>query len=59
MKKYTFEMFKTKNGDWYFHLKASNGKLIAASEGYKTKETCRRTIRSIIKHAPDATLRPA
>lgn len=57
MKKYLFELFKGKNGDWYFHLKASNGKLIAQSEGYKTKEAGRRTIKSIIKHAATADIK--
>jgi uncharacterized protein YegP (UPF0339 family) len=52
MKKYIFETFKGKNGDWYFHLKASNGNIIASSEGYKTKATMKRVINSLMKHLP-------
>ena len=34
-----FEVFRGKvpDNDWYFHLRAANGEIIAASEGYKTK----------------------
>jgi len=57
MKNYTFETFKGKNGDWYFHLKASNGKLILQSEGYKTRATMRRVINSLIKHTAFADIK--
>lgn len=29
------EVFKGKNGEWYFRVKAANGEPIAHSEGYK------------------------
>lgn len=31
-------------GLWYFHVKADNGKIIAASEGYKKKASAMKTI---------------
>jgi uncharacterized protein YegP (UPF0339 family) len=33
-----FEITKRKNGEFQFNLKASNGQVILASEGYTTKE---------------------
>lgn len=33
-----FELFTGTNDQWYFHLKAPNGEIILASEGYKTKQ---------------------
>ena len=32
-----FELFKDTDGQFRFHLKAANGQIIAASEGYKTR----------------------
>ena len=33
-----YEIFKSSNGEWYWHLKAANHEKIAASgEGYKNK----------------------
>lgn len=28
------------NGQWYFHIKARNNKIVAQSEGYKAKRSC-------------------
>jgi amphi-Trp domain-containing protein len=33
-----FEIFKGADKQWYFHLKAANGEIILASEGYKRKQ---------------------
>jgi len=35
-----FEIFKDKAGEYRFGLKASNGEIILASEGYKNKSGC-------------------
>jgi uncharacterized protein len=32
------------NGQWYWHLKARNGEIVAQSEGYTTKQKCREGI---------------
>lgn len=52
-----FEMWEaTKDGQWYFHLKAPNGEIIASSEGYTTKDNCRNGIESVKKYAPNADI---
>ncbi len=35
-----YQIFKDAAGEFRFHLKASNGEIIAESKGYKTKEEC-------------------
>ncbi len=42
-----FEIFKDKAGEFRFHLKAENGEIIAASEGYKAKDGCLKGIDSV------------
>ena len=37
-----------------FDLKATNGQVIAASEGYKAKAGCLNGVESVKKNAPDA-----
>ena len=37
-----------------FDLKATNGQVVATSEGYKTKESCENGIESVKKNAPEA-----
>ncbi len=49
-----FQIFEDKAGEFRFRLKATNGRVIATSEGYKTKESCKNGINSVIKNAPDA-----
>lgn len=56
MKTYTFKTFKGKNKEHYFHLKASNGKIILQSEGYKSNATMLRVITSLINHIPLAKI---
>ena len=41
---------------WYFHLKASNGKIICQSEGYNTKPSTLKGIASIKKNAAKAKI---
>lgn len=40
-------VFKGKNGKWFFHLQAANGKIIFQSQGYKTKQGALKGIRAI------------
>ena len=49
-----FEIFKDKKGEFRFKLVASNGNIIAASEGYKTRASCKNGIASVRKNAPSA-----
>ena len=47
-----FEIFRsTKNKEFYFRLKARNHQVILASEGYKTKASCKNGIKSVQKNA--------
>ena len=48
-----FEIKKAKDGEFYFHLKASNGQIILSSEMYKQKSSAENGIASVKKNAPD------
>jgi uncharacterized protein len=48
-----FEISKDKAGKFRFHLKAPNGEIIAASQGY-TKANAEKGIEAIKTHAPSA-----
>jgi len=49
-----FEISKDKAGKYRFHLKAPNGEIIAASQGYDIKASAEEGIESVKKNAPDA-----
>ena len=49
-----FEVYVDKAGEFRFRLKATNGQIIAVSEGYKAKASCLNGIESVKKNAPDA-----
>ena len=49
-----FEMYTDKAGEFRFRLKATNGQIIAVSEGYKAKASCLNGIESVKKNAPEA-----
>ena len=49
-----FELFRDKAGQFRFRLKATNGKVIAVSEGYSTKAACENGIDSVKTNAPEA-----
>ena len=51
-----FEIYNDKAGEFRFRLKAGNGEIIAASEGYKAKDSCKNGIESVKKNAPDADI---
>ena len=42
-----FEIKKTKNGQFMFNLRASNGQIILTSEMYKKKSSCKKGIKSV------------
>lgn len=49
-----FEVYADKAGEYRFRLKATNGQVIAVSEGYKAKASCLNGIESVKKNAADA-----
>jgi uncharacterized protein YegP (UPF0339 family) len=49
-----FEIYQSKNGEYRFRLKASNGQIIATGQGYKSKASCLNGIESVKKNAPEA-----
>ena len=51
-----FELFKDKKGEYRFRLKAGNGEIILASEGYVSKDGCKNGIASVRKNAADSTI---
>ncbi len=42
-----FTIFKGRDGQFYFNLKAGNGEIILQSQGYTTKSSCIRGIQSV------------
>lgn len=48
-----FVITKRTNGEFQFNLKADNGQIILASEGYTAKAGAVNGIESVKKHAPD------
>lgn len=47
-----FELYKDKGGEFRFRLKAGNGEIILASEGYKRKSSALSGIESVRKNGP-------
>ena len=52
-----FEIYTDKSGEYRFRLQATNGQLIAVSEGYVAKASCLNGIESVRKNAADADLK--
>lgn len=46
-----FEIYTDKKGEFRFRLKAANGQVILASEGYKAKASCVNGIESVRKNS--------
>ena len=51
-----FEVYTDKAGEFHFRLKATNGQIIAVSEGYKAMASCMNGIESVKKNAVDAKI---
>ena len=51
-----FEIYQDKAGEFRFRLKATNGQIIATSEGYKAQASCVNGIESVKKNAVDAAV---
>ena len=50
----TFKIHKSSNGQYYFNLYAGNGEIIATSESYIFKQSCKGGIESVKTNAPIA-----
>ncbi len=51
-----YQIFKGKDGQFYFRLKAANGEIIASSEGYTTKQSAQNGIEAIRTVAVEAPI---
>ncbi len=51
-----FEIYLDKGGEFRFRLKATNGQIIAVSEGYKAMDSCVNGIESVKKNAADSPI---
>lgn len=51
-----FEIFKN-NDEFYFRIVARNGQIIAQSEGYTTKQSAQKTIKSIFRQLEGARVK--
>lgn len=49
-------VIKTTEKGSHFVLKADNGEVIATSQIYKSKESCKKGIESVKRNAPDAAV---
>ena len=54
-----FEVYQDKKGEYRFRLKATNGQIIAVSEGYVKMASCMNGIDSVRKNAADAPVEEA
>ena len=52
-----FQIYADKAGEFRFRLKATNGEIIAVSEGYKAMASCKNGIESVKKNAPEAEIK--
>ena len=48
-----YDLKKSTDGQFFFHLKAANGEIILSSEQYKSKASAEGGIESVRKNAPD------
>jgi uncharacterized protein YegP (UPF0339 family) len=53
-----FQLFQDKRGQFRFRLKARNGRIIATSQPYRSKETCLEGIESIRHNIPTMEVIP-
>ena len=51
-----FEVYTDKAGEYRFRLKATNGQVIAVSEGYTALKSCLNGIESVKKNAAEAEI---
>lgn len=51
-----FQIFKGKDDQFYFRLKAGNGEIICIGEGYRSKQACQNGIDAIKRVAASAPI---
>ena len=51
-----YEVYTDKKGEFRFRLKATNGQIVAVSEGYKKKSSCENGVASVAKNAVGAPI---
>ena len=51
-----FEVYTDKAGEYRFRLKATNGQIVAVSEGYTSESGCLNGVESVKKNAADAEI---
>ena len=51
-----FEVYTDKKGEFRYRLKATNGQIIAVSEGYVAKNSCLNGIESVRKNAAEGNI---
>ncbi|MCD4733270.1 DUF1508 domain-containing protein [bacterium] len=52
-----FQVFKGKNGEFYWRMRANNGQVVATGgEGYKAKSDCLHGIELVKTLGPDAKI---
>ena len=51
-----FEIYTDKAGEFRFRLKATNGQIIAVSEGYTTMANCKKGVESVRKNAAESEI---
>ena len=54
-----FEIYTDKKGEFRFRLKATNGQVICASEGYKALPSCKKGVESVKKNVVEAKVEVA
>ena len=52
----SFEIYQDDKDEYHFVLKATNGEVIAESQGYKTKAACLKGIESVQRNAPNSKI---
>jgi Uncharacterized conserved protein len=51
-----FEIYKDASGKFRWRLKAPNGEIIASSEAYESKDSCKNGVNSVKTNAPKAEI---
>lgn len=50
------ELYQQRNGKWAFRVKASNGQVVASSQGYSKRASARSTLEKLLKGAYDGPI---
>ena len=50
------ELYRQRNGKWAFRVKASNGQIVAQSQGYSAKSSARSTLEKLLSGAYDGPI---